>query len=347
MLSERKTCRLCDSEVAPVLELEPTPIANNFSASPDSNAQRYPLGLTQCTACAHVQQRYVAHGLFSDYKYSTPPVTRPYLEDAAEDLQKRFPKAKTVFEIGCNNGLNLDVLWTQGFIASGIDPVPCTKAGAMQGYFGSKMTWRDDPRFDLIVSNHVFAHVDDLQDVFKAAVSILDGALVFEVQYLPDLVNRCAFDMIYHEHRDHHAINPLRAFVSKYGLTITDVQYVSRQGGSIRLTAQRTGTEVPRVKEEIDWAQFKSAIENKKRTLRDKLKGRKIAAFGASAKACTLIHQCDISQNISCCIDDDPNKWGLYLPGTDIPIVEKASGPVLLLAWNFDVKHRFPEVIMP
>lgn len=341
MLSERKTCRLCDSAVVPVFSLTPTPIANDFKPYPDSNATRYPLGLSQCEGCSHVQQSYVvdAHTLYSDYKYATPEAVRPYLEEAAKDLKERFPKAELVLEIGSNNGLNLQVLREAGFEAWGIDPA-ATGEHNFVGYFSS--TWgHPDRKYDVIIANHVFAHIDDLQDVFKGIDLILkpDGALVFEVQYLPDLIEKCAFEMIYHEHLDYHTIKPLVPFLKRFNLVMTDIQFVPRQEGSVRITAQREGKQASFYDEAIEWKYFAQRVETKKQGFRAALAGRKVVAFGASAKACTLIHHCGIAENITVCIDDNPLKWGHYIPGTDIKIVEQAEGPVLNLS-GFNIKRE-------
>ena len=337
---ERKTCRLCDEPVKPVFKLTPTPIANNLKPYPDSNAVRYPLELTQCTGCSHVQQRFVvdAQTLYTDYKYSTPDAVRPYLEEAAKDLRERFPQAETVLEIGSNNGLNLDVLCEQGFTAWGIDPCD-------GGHYFTSTTFGEEfyGTQSIILANHVFAHIDDLQDVFKGIDKLLapEGAVVFEVQYLPDLIAHVNFDMIYHEHLDHHTIAPLAKFLKRFNLVMTSVERTPRQGGSIRVTAERKGVEGAIPEESVDWADFSKKVEARKVSLKARLGKTKLAAFGAAAKACTLINHFEIADNISVCIDDTPLKWGHYIPGTDIPIVQDAPGPVLLTAWNYDVKGRF------
>lgn len=339
MISERKTCRLCDSTVVKVFELSPTPIANDFKPSPDSNAVRYPLELTQCTECHHVQQRYVvdAQTLYSDYKYATPEAVKPYLEEAAQDLKERFPKAQSVLEIGSNNGLNLEVLRAAGFHAWGVDPAATGDHGLV-GYFSS--TW-PHCKYHLMVANHVFAHIDDLADVFKGIDMALapEGALVFEVQYLPDLIEKCGFEMIYHEHLDYHTLSPLAKLLKSAHLVMTDVLHTDRQGGSVRIYAQRQGEELQNYDDFIEWPYFAQRVEAKKQGLRAELAGRKVPAFGASAKACTLIHHCEIAENITVCIDDNPLKWGHYIPGTDIKIVESAEGPVLNLS-GFNIKRE-------
>jgi hypothetical protein len=82
-----------------------------------------------------------------------------------------------------------------------------------------------------------------------------------------------------------------------------------------------------------------------------KAKGKSIAAYGATAKATTLMYHFDLDQSlIDYIVDDNPIKQGLLTPGRHIPIFapeilyEKKPDYVLMLAWNFAesiiAKHR-------
>src|SRR3990167_1717217 len=122
---ERHDCRLCGSRVEEVLRLKPTPIANSFPDTPLSG-EFYPLGLKQCPDCWHVQSGYVIDDAVlygTHYKYSTPDALKPYLTERALSLKAAYPEAKTVLEIGANNGLFLHALHDAGFEqVIGIDP---------------------------------------------------------------------------------------------------------------------------------------------------------------------------------------------------------------------------------
>ena len=70
--------------------------------------------------------------------------------------------------------------------------------------------------------------------------------------------------------------------------------------------------------------------------------GKKIAAFGAPAKATTLMYHFGLNKDlIEFIIDDSPLKQGLFSPGIHIPVLSsnslKTEKPdyLLLLAWNF------------
>lgn len=357
-MRERKDCRLCGSPVTLVFSLTPTPIANDYKLEPDSEADCYPLELTQCS-CGHVQQRYVIDGMFEDYKYTTPKTVARYLDPVAKLLKERFPKAVSVFEIGSNNGTYLEVLRENGFSAIGIDPAAQGK-GNYKAYFTER--WAighavDQGEYDLVVANNVLAHIDGLEDVFWGIATLLknDGAVVFEVQYLQDLVESASFDMIYHEHMSYHTIEPLKPFLKQFGLIITHIDHLPLHGGSIRVTAQRRGEEVECIENPIDWNKFSMDVENIRQKVRAKLKDKKVIVFGAAAKATTLIHHCGIQENILYCVDDTPEKQYRYIPGTDIQILPtseaKDGDTIFMCAWNYEkeIREKYPnsELIHP
>lgn len=73
-----------------------------------------------------------------------------------------------------------------------------------------------------------------------------------------------------------------------------------------------------------------------------KCEGKSIAAYGAPAKATTLLHYYGIGADIiDFVVDDSPLKVGKYMPGNHIPIVDSSElykrNPdyLLILAWNF------------
>jgi SAM-dependent methyltransferase len=304
----------------------------------------------QC-GCGHVQQRYVFDSLFEDYKYQTPQTVATYLKPFAKRLARDYPRAR-VLEIGCNNGVFLDCLRAAGLNPIGVDPAAVNRADTVIGYFNEDTADLFKP-FDLIVANNVFAHIDDLQSVFRGIQRLLkpDGALVFEVQYLVDLVRSGSFDMIYHEHLDYHTLGPLQKFLRRYGLVMTDRQHIPTHGGSIRITAKWYGVECEIPEEPLDWSLLRKRIDAAKAKLQSQ--GRMVA-FGAAAKASTLINELGIADQIAYCVDDTPQKQGRYIPGTDIricPVEDLADDErVLLTAWNYEkeIRQRIPnELVKP
>ena len=354
MLHERLTCRLCGDSVRPVFALTPTPIANAFPAKPDAGAERYRLELAQCRSCAHVQIRDVVPDevLYRDYRYETPQALAGALTARAKALRAEYPQARRVLEIGSNNGLFLDALRAAGFEAFGVDPAAAPMEYAIRAPFTAELAAKIG-QFDLILANNVLAHIDDLDDVFRGIALALaaDGALIFEVQYLHAMVESGAFDMIYHEHRDYHTLAPLKPFLSRHGLYMADARMIDDHGGSVRVTANRGGFEYWFTEKQIDWSAFAWRINAAKEELLRDIFDERVIAFGATAKACTLIHHFGIANRIIYCVDSTPAKHGRYIAGTGIEIRPPESMParsghrVLLTAWNHAeiIKKQYPQ----
>lgn len=362
MIYERLDCRMCGGAVRPALSLTPTPIANSFPEKA-FEGERHRLDLVECVECEHVQIRDVVPDevLFPrSYRYATPKAASAHLEAAARSLREAYQHAKSVVEIGANNGLYLEALHVAGFQSVvGVDP--CGSGWVWQMPFDMAAAKRIRERvgmIDLIVANNVFAHVDDLGAMFRAVDHCLseDGALVFEVQYFPDMVRLGAFDMIYHEHRDYHTLKPWPKFLKKHGLVIKNVEHLDTHGGSIRVHCERPGIGIAVWQEQTDWRAFRRTIEQAKSSVTGQLatvSGR-VVAFGATAKACTLIHHFKIADRIAYCVDETPAKQGRFIAGTAIEVsgierlVAEPPAAMLLTAWNYEaiIRARFPGLRM-
>ena len=69
-------------------------------------------------------------------------------------------------------------------------------------------------------------------------------------------------------------------------------------------------------------------------------KNGKIIGYGSPAKATTALNFFNVSDEISCIIEDNKLKHGKFVPGVKIPIVSKnklknKKNTILVLAWNF------------
>jgi SAM-dependent methyltransferase len=386
----RTTCRLCDAPTTPAFELTPTPPANElvtrqFVESGEVQ-DTFPLPVATCNACGHVQLSCVVdpERLFLNYPYRSgaSPVFREHLRKYADSVMSRFGKPNYMVEIGSNDGTMLRMFRDKGIWSVGFDTVDLDETNRVVGIGHQKMFFTrkeavqlretidvvPDGHADLIVANHVFAHAEDLRDIALGVRDLLsdDGVFVFEVGYLVDVVEKCLFDTIYHEHLSYHHLRPLVPFFDGLGMTLFDAEWVDTQGGSLRCFVKKNRFEDSDLSKEacrlLDYEKsIGLSIEKVNETVRamgpriekirielgDVLSRIKeshasIAGYGAPAKCCTLMHTLGFGPDVlDFIVDDNQVKHGLFTPGKHVEIrpvsalYEERPDYVLVLAWNF------------
>lgn len=380
----REDCRLCGGrQLISVLELAPTPPANAFVDKNLLNKEQplFPLNLYFCESCGHVQLLTVVNPevLFREYVYvsGTSPTFVKHFSDYAESLHLTYgfvPAKSPVVEIGSNDGTLLEQFRRLGYPVLGVDPAQqiadaATKRGlkTLAKFFSADLAVEIKSEFGparIICANNVFAHADNLKDILAGVRTLLseDGLFVFEVSYLLDVYEGTLFDTIYHEHLAYHSVKPLVPFFANAGLELIDVQRVPTHGGSIRGTAQLSGsphghsgavTDLIVLEEAIGLDRAETFIrfgENIQKVKNDltktlsalKSEGKSIAGYGAPAKATTLMHHFGLDrETIDFIVDDSEFKQNLYSPGLHIPVrpseVIGKYNPdcIVILAWNF------------
>ena len=376
-------CRSCGcTGLEPVLSLGRTPLANAL-LSRDQLCQPepvFPLELAFCRECSLVQilETVPPETMFNSYPYfsSFSDTALRSAESIARRLiaGRRLDGSKLVVEIASNDGYLLQFYKGAGIPVLGIEPASniARVAEKERGiptlceFFGADLARRllqEGRRADIIHANNVLAHVPSLNDVVEG-VRILtkeDGVALIEVPYVKEMIERCEFDTIYHEHLCYFSVTALDHLFGRHGLTLQDVERLPIHGGSLRLfaapcgSAERSaavadmiaGERASGVDQLFFYQGFAQRVERLKGNLREQLSeltknGKRLAAYGAAAKGSTLLNYCGIGrETLEFVVDRSTYKQGLYMPGVHLPIyapeklLEAMPDYVLLLTWNF------------
>lgn len=339
-----------------------------------------PLEVYFCHNCNLAQLLHIVNRsvIFKDYAYfsSTSPMLVKHFEEYANEVFNRFPdqSRQLVVDIGSNDGVLLKPFKKLGARVLGIDPAKnIARIANQEGIetiadFFSKdkvpALIKKYGKAGIITSNNTLAHTDKLHDIFEGIKELLDdeGIFVFEVQYLADLLAHNEFDNTYHEHICFHAVRPLSYLLKMHAMQIIDINHTDTHGGGIMVFASHSSASFPVGKSVgkllgkekrlgLDklstYKKFASRPPIVKKMLNKilgdlKKKGKKIAAYGASAKATTLLQYCNIGVDVIDYITDSaPSKQGKFTPGTYIPIVKpetlktKTPDYIIITAWNY------------
>ncbi len=340
----------------------------------------YPLRTFVCEACKLVQLEnfqvaedhfHGGYSYFSSYSASWLDHAKRFAEMATARFT--LSPRSYVVEVASNDGYLLQYFKAAGISVLGIEPAAnCADVAVRERgvptlvrFFGAATAAElaASRRADLIVANNVLAHVPDINDFTEGLARLLasDGVVTLEFPHLLQLIERCYFDTIYHEHYSYLSLLAVERLLGRHGLAVFDLDELPTHGGSLRLFVRHAaGAPTPsdrvaafRAREAaagLDqlaiYDSFAATVHQTKRALLKclieiKEFGARIVAYGAAAKGNTLLNYCGIrSDFLDYAVDASPHKQGLLLPGTAIPVHPPerifATRPdyVLVLPWN-------------
>ncbi len=380
----RTTCRLCSSKkLYKFLDLGLQPPSDQFLVKKQTSKESifYPLAVNTCRSCGFKQLTHVVDPKIlyqQDYPYESV-LTKSGLNhfyEFALSVKKRFKlnADDLVVDIGSNVGVLLNFFKTVGTKVLGVDPAEnickiANKRGikTLNGFFDrdiSNLIKKKYGRAKIITGTNVFAHIDDLSELFKNIKKILDkkdGIFIIEVPHFLNLLKDLEYDTIYHEHLSYITVKPLIKFLKKRNLKIFRIERKDIHGGSIRIfisyiKSYKTDKSVIQILEKEKKANlnnlkilnnFSDKVKNNRLNLislmsRLRLNKKKIIALSTPAKGMTLLNYCKLDQDyIEFATEKSKLKIGKFTPGGNIPIyndlkiIKEKPDYAIILAWNF------------
>ncbi len=386
-IRKRTTCRVCGSpSLKKVIDLGPQYLQGSFikPGKEMPSLRKIECSLVRCNpeqdenACGLLQMQHSVPPeiLYAAYWYrsGTNNTMRNHLKNIVECVTQIINKANaSVLDIGCNDGTLLN-FYPTSYEKFGCDPSDVAQevktAKVVQDIFPSEQLFNllKGKQLDVITSIAMFYDLESPVDFVNGIKKYLapNGVWVFEMSYMPRMLELDSYDTICHEHLEFYSLAVLEKICTIAGMKIFKIEFNDINGGSIRCYSthkefggydnvenQKVLNEI-RHKEfdlELDtdkpYIAFQQRIETLKNdtyTLITKLKkeGKKIHVYGASTKGNTILQWCNIDNTlVDYAAERNPDKYGATTLGTNIPIISeeesRAMNPdyYLVLPWHF------------
>jgi 2-polyprenyl-3-methyl-5-hydroxy-6-metoxy-1,4-benzoquinol methylase len=393
-LTYRKTCRICGSSaLTPVIDLGNQYLQGSFIKPGKETPPKRKISteIVRCNpmldenACGLLQTSISVPPeiLYSSYWYrsGTNQTMRDHLEGIANVAKLLISKDDaSVLDIGCNDGTLLKNYPVE-FTKYGVDPSDVAQEvtgdiTVVQDTFPSPELAAKlaGETLDIITSIAMFYDLEDPSDFVANIKEFLnkDGIWIFEMSYMPLMLEMNSYDTICHEHLEYYSFAVLENLLSRNGMKVVKVSFNDINGGSIRCHATHKNNFRFKNREDLEmiaevrkrefdlmldtdepYKNFQQRINQHKEELLSILKGlkrdgKRIHIYGASTKGNTILQWCGINSSlIDYAADRNPDKDGAKTIGSDIPIIsEKKSRAMspdyyLVLPWHF--KAEFME----
>lgn len=377
MVHKKENCICCDDKkLIQILDLKNQPLANSY-CNADDYQEEYPLKLNLCTNCFHLQLSHIINPdlLFKNYIYvsGTTKTLLTYFDWFASFVKEYSINSKSVLEIACNDGSQLNSFKSLGYDTYGIDPATnlhdLNKKNhkVICDYFDKKHFNRT---FDIIVGQNVFAHNENAKKFLDDCYELMhEDSYLFIQTSQADMIKQNQFDTIYHEHISFFNINSFNELVKRTKLYLVDVIKTHIHGTSYIFILSKLNKKPKLIESQIElekscgllnlstYEQYKINVENLVKDFIYNINyysnlGYKIIGYGAAAKGNTFLNFANVKMDFI--IDDNKLKQGLYTPGTKIKIVSidildtlKTENILFVpLAWNFfkEIRERILKV---
>ena len=277
-----------------------------------------------------------------------------------------------IIDIGANDGTTLGFYPSEGLTLVGIDPT----AKKFARYYPPHVNFIADFFSSEVMEEHFagrkarvitsFSMFYDLESPMAFMRTIHDnladdGLWVFEQSYMPSMLATNSYDTVCHEHLEFYGLGQIKWMADRVGFDIVDVELNDVNGGSFSVSVKkgRSGNPPPTVQKILadeaeqglaTLAPFR-AFEQRTHASREALRGfvadaraagKTVAALGASTKGNVLLQYCGFTRSdISAIGEVNPDKFGSFAPGGDIPIIPEAEllarNPdyLIVLPWHF------------
>lgn len=350
-----KNCLACGSDaLVSICKFPDMPLTDAYLSNKNAslNQSLYPLSLSNCSVCSHLQLDYLVspEDSYTDYLYQsnvTPGLTSSFNEYAKFLVDSVDSTQLTVLDIGSNDGSFLNSCRNEGLTPYGVEPniylaSVANKFGlnTLQAFFDSnifsKLADINFPLlYDFVTFNNVFANLPDPKGALIQAKSLLKShhsSIVIQTGYHPEQFRNKLFDYVYHEHYSYFSISSIAALAQSVDLHISGYHLLPIRGGTLRIELSLSPKpSSPRQlppelfissdslsKFFLDSFVLGTHLKDKLQTI--KLSGQPIVGFGSSHSTGVMVHSFGLASLLDYIIDENTLKHNRFMPGTDLEV---------------------------
>ncbi len=386
MHKEISECRICKNKnLITVLSLGEQYLTGVFPKTVDEKLSKGPLNVVWCPECGLLQMKesYSLDEMYGDnygYRSGLNQSMVNHLTQKIRTLEKLVqPKEDDlVIDIGSNDATSLKAYSTK-CKKVGIDPTGVKfkqyytdDIALIPNFFSAEEFQHDFPnqKAKIITSIAMFYDLESpgkfVEDIEKCLAD--DGVWHFEQSYMPSMLRTDAYDTVCHEHLEFYSFKVVKDLLESKGMRIFDVTVNAINGGSFAINAckknakyksnepiinwmlsqeEDMGLDTPRPYRLFEERTFKHR-KNIKKLLESLVKdGKKVIGYGASTKGNVLLQFCGIGKDLIPYIAEvNPDKFGSYTPGTNIPIISEEEAKAMKPDYFFVLPWHFKENIL-
>ena len=341
-------CISCDADaVNPVLDFGAQPPSNRFFRAGEPQNQNHALALGQCVKCGLVQlvDPMPAEMVRSRYEWITYNEPEGHLDQMVEDLIATIGLGTDARIIGLSykddttlarfnrKGYTNTYRYSIDHDLGVVEPLAGleTIQSAMTLERADRLA-RQHGQADLLLVRHVLEHAHAPKDFLAALASLVKptGSMVFEMPESTKFLAAFDYSFVWEEHIAYFTAQTVSRLIHNARLDPWVLKsYVYPLEDSLVALVRPSPAAAPAAvltEQELalglGYGRHFDEIRERIRAdlLRLKNEGKKVAVFGAGHLAAKFLNLFDLRDLVSCVIDDNPNKSGLMMPGSGVPV---------------------------